>query len=342
MTSGAQHHGGIRGVTWSAVTERLRLGALRVISTLLPAILLVSAAGADARGEEALESVRVASEGRLLRITLATSSPIHAYTLARQGPPEKRDLVVRFPGLRDGTTGPVDTGDYILDISIARDEAAGKSALKVVLARAGDSLVSMEQDGTRLSLVLIPPEKRSEAADAYRIGVNDTLQLDVYGHEDLNKTLKVSPHGSINVPLIGGVKAEGRTVDEVAQEITERLGADYLRDPRVSLSIWEYLSQWVNVIGEVAQPGRYPLTGPTTLIDALSLAGGLTPKAAGEITVSRRPEEVDPSSAGEVFRIDVTELLAGQSRLNMRLRPGDVILVRGSAASAPSVEAPRH
>jgi protein involved in polysaccharide export with SLBB domain len=291
--------------------------------------------------EGALESIRVAPDGRLLRITLTASTPIQAYTLARQGPPEKRDLVVRFPGMRDATQGPIDTGDYLLEIALAREEASA-GELRMTVGRVGDSLVSVAHDGVRLSLVIIPPEKRSDAADAYRIGVNDTLQLDVFGHEDLNKTLKVSPHGSVNVPLIGTVKAEGRTVDEVAQEITERLGAEYLRDPRVSVSVWEYLSQWVNVIGEVAQPGRYPLTGPTNLIDALSLAGGLTPRAAGEITVTRRPEEVDPSSAGEVFRVEVSALLAGDSRLNMRLRPGDVILVRGSAAPAgTSAEAPR-
>jgi polysaccharide export outer membrane protein len=330
---------GDRRVALSAVRARPRRGASPFI--LLTTLLSLALSATSALAEGTLESVRVAPDGRLLRITLSTSAPIQAYTLARQGPPEKRDLVVRFPGMRDATQGPVDTGDYILEVGIAREESAG-GELKLTFARAGDSLVSVAHDGARLSLVIIPPEKRSEAADAYRLGVNDTLQLDVFGHEDLNKTLKVSPQGSVNVPLIGAVKAEGRTVDEVAQEITERLGADYLRDPRVSVSVWEYLSQWVNVIGEVAQPGRYPLTGPTTLIDALSLAGGLTPKAAGEITVTRRPEEVDPSSAGEIFRVDVTALLAGEPRLNLRLRPGDVILVRGSAApAAPSGEAPR-
>src|SRR5688572_9978252 len=246
-------HRGDRGVASSAWIARPPRRGLRPLVALLIAVWAASWLGViaapDAAAGRSLDSVRVTPEGRLLRITFTTSAPIQAYTLARQGPPEKRDLVLKLPGLNDATPGPVDTGDYLLDITIGRDETPGAAALKLVVGRAGDALVSVAQDGSQLSLVIIPPEKRSEAADAYRIGVNDTLQVDVFGHEDLNKTLKVSPHGSIHVPLIGAVKADGRTVDEVAQEITERLGADYLRDPHVSVSVWEYLSQWVNVIG---------------------------------------------------------------------------------------------
>jgi protein involved in polysaccharide export with SLBB domain len=302
------------------------------------AAILTPAAGAPraepATPAQSLSAIEVAPEGRLLRITLKTSTAIDRYTLARQGPPEKRDLVVRFPGLANATAGPADTGEYLLNIQVSSEEAPGEKGLMVVIERAGDSLVSVAQDGPRLSLVIIPPEKRSDALDAYHIGVNDTLQVDVFGHEDLNKTLKVSPHGSINVPLIGAVRADGRTVDEVAREITEKLAADYLRDPHVSVSVWEYLSQWVNVIGEVAQPGRFALTGPTSLIDVLSQAGGLTPKAGGEITVTRRADEVDPAAAGQVFHVQVEQLFAGETKLNLKMRPGDVIHVPTALAAA--------
>jgi hypothetical protein len=219
-------HRGDRGVALSAPSARPpRRGARLAVPLLILLCLAGRPVPAAAAGAPSIDSVRVAPEGRLLRITVSTSSPIQSYTLSRQGPPEKRDLVLKFPGLSDATGGPVDTGDYLLDISVARDESPGAPALKVVIGRAGDALVSVAQEGPQLSVLIIPPEKRSEAADAYRIGVNDTLQVDVFGHEDLNKTLKVSPHGSINVPLIGAVKAEGRTVDEVAQEITDRLEA---------------------------------------------------------------------------------------------------------------------
>jgi len=289
------------------------------------------ATGQPARADEAtvLRSVTVSAEGRLLRVNLKAGAPLQRYTLSRQGPPEKRDLVLRLPGFTSQTPTQVDTGDYLLPVEVTADDAG--QGLKVVLGLVGDSLVSVGQEGDQLSIVIIPPEKKSDSATAYGIGVNDSLQVDVFGHEDLNKTLKVSPRGLINFPLIGNVSVEGRTVDEVAGEITDRLSKDFIQDPHVTVSVWEYLSQWVNVIGEVAHPGRYYMTGPTSVIDAISQAGGLNEAAGPQILITRRPDEVDPASAGEVFRIDIKALFSSEgSKLNQRLRSGDILNVLGS------------
>jgi polysaccharide export outer membrane protein len=117
-------------------------------------------------------------------------------------------------------------------------------------------------------------------------------------------------------------------VDQVAVEIQERLGENYLVDPHVTVSVWEYLSQWVNVIGEVAKPGRYYMTGPTTLIDAISQAGGVKPSAGDAISVTRRPQESDPAAAGEVMRFSSSGLLSEKSSAaEFSIRPGDVIQV---------------
>lgn len=295
-------------------------------------LLIGSPAAAQPAGGGTLASIDLRPEGRLLLITLRAESPFIRYTLSRKGPPEKRDLLVRLPGFVTGLPATVDAGDYLLPISVASAPEGGSPGVDVVLGDVGDSLVSVAQEGVELRILIIPPETRSAAADSYRIGANDVLQIDVFGHEDLNKTLKVSPRGSINFPLIGTVRADGRTVDELATEITERLAKDFIQDPHVTVSVWEYLSQWVNVVGEVAHPGRYYMTGTTTLIDALSQAGGLKEGAAGEILVSRRPEEVDPASAGEVFRVEIKALLGGMDpTLNLKLRPGDVINVPGTS-----------
>ena len=308
----------------SLMSPRLALLPLALSVLVCAPALAAETAPADA-GQ--LRSITVSAEGRLLRVRLKTSGPLQRFTLSRQGPPEKRDLVVKLPGLSAQTAAQVDTGDYLLPVDVAADEGG----LKVVLGQVGDSLVSVGQEVDELSIVIIPPEKKSDAAAAYRIGVNDSLQIDVFGHEDLNKTLKVSPRGLINFPLIGNVRAEGRTVDEVEADVTERLAKDYIQDPHVTVSVWEYLSQWVNVIGEVAHPGRYYMTGPTSLIDAISQAGGLVPTAGGEILITRRPEEVDPASAGEVFRVEIKALFSTDgARLNQRLRPGDIVNVLGA------------
>jgi len=297
--------------------------AVRCAGLVLAALALGGSAAA-----ESLVSVDLVPEGRLLRIDLAATGILQDYSLSRQGPPEARDLVLRLAHCDNGLSAPVQVGDYVLPVRIEAQESDGEPALAVVFGGVGDSLVSVSQQGRRMTLLIIPPKKSSEQADAYRIGSNDMLQIDVFGHEDLNKTLKVSPSGLVNFPLIGNVHAEGKTVDEVAAEITERLGENYIQDPHVTVSVWEYLSQWVNVIGDVALPGRYYMTGPMTLIDALSQAGGLTENAGREILVTRRPEEVDPASAGEVFTIDVRKLFSTEgSRLNMRLRSGDIVNV---------------
>ncbi len=314
-------------------------GVSRLLGAFSLAVVCLGATGVPARAADAatagvIRAVDLIPEGRLLRIHLRAAAPIGRYVLSRQGPPEKRDLVVHLPGFTSEVPTPVDVGDYLLPVDIAVAVADGAPELKLVFGNVGDSLVQVAQDGADLSILIIPPEKRSEAADAYRIGVNDMLQIDVFGHEDLNKTLKVSPSGLISFPLIGNVHAGGKTVDEVSAEITDRLGADYIQDPHVTVSVWEYLSQWVNLVGEVAQPGRYYMTGPMTLIDAITQAGGLTSQAGKEILVTRRPEAVDPASAGEVFRVNIADLFSAEGgSLNLRLRSGDIVNVETGEAT---------
>ncbi|MFQ5701787.1 MAG: polysaccharide biosynthesis/export family protein [Acidobacteriota bacterium] len=294
-------------------------------------ICLAGSAGGAAAGEGVLASLTIHPQSRLLRIDLRAADAMGEYTLSREGPPESRNLVLRLPGFTSLVPATVDAGDYLLPIAVTAESGKdGGAFLKVVFGSVGDSLVQIAQKGSLLSLIVIAPPTRADIKNAYHIGVNDTLQVDVFGHDDLNKTLKVSPRGLINFPLIGNVHAEGKTVDEVAEEITRRLGENFLRDPHVTVSVWEYLSQWVNVMGDVAQPGRYYMTGPMTLIDALSEAGGLSENAGGEILVTRRPDQVDPESAGEVLRVDIAKLFSSEGNtLNVPLRSGDIIDVKG-------------
>jgi len=296
---------------------------------LLALVLAVGIATAAAAGT--LTAIDLTPEGRLLRITMTLTGEVDRYTLTRQGPPEQRDLVVRLPGFESRVPAYIDAGEYLMPIEVVASEEAGGGGLSVTFGRVGDALVQVARDAGTLTILIIPPETRSDLSNAYRIGPGDMLQIDVFGHEDLNKTLKVSPAGLINFPLIGNIRVADRTVDEVSVEITQKLEERYLREPHVTVSVWEYLSQWVNVIGEVALPGRYYLTGPTTLVDAISQAGGLTKEAGGLILITRSPDQVDPTSAGEVHRVAISRLFSGEeASLNMTLRPGDVVNVTGA------------
>ena len=278
----------------------------------------------------ALTAIRVAPEGKLVRVTLEATVALESFALSRQGPPEKRDLVLVVRGMVSGLSAtPTDVSgpEPIVPYELTAIEDKGIPTVKIVFQRGGDALVRVDHEGGKLSLLLIPPEpRRTTMAGAYRIGGDDVLAISVFGHDDLTKTTKVSPDGLINFPLIGNVTAAGRTVDEISTEIRDRLAKDFLVDPHVTVSVWEYLSQWVNVIGEIAKPGRYYLTGPTTLIDAISEAGGLRPTAGATILVTRRVQESDPADAGEVLRFSTASLLSEEKAATViRLRSGDVV-----------------
>jgi polysaccharide export outer membrane protein len=312
-----------RAIRWLA-----RAGALSVASLLLLSF-------PAAQSQPVLTGIDVELQGRLVRVTLEATGPLDRFALSRQGPPNDRDLVLTLHGV-ERAGGFERAGAEAVELGVPYEitavEEEGRPGLRVVMARAGDSLVRLDQEAGRLSLVVIPLEKsRPQSGDAYFIGADDVLSVSVFGHEDLTRTVKVSPDGVINYPLIGNVRAARRTVDEIAAEIRERLAVNFLVDPHVTVSVWEYLSQWVNVMGEVIKPGRYYMTGPTTLIDAISQAGGLKPTAGDAILVTRRPEESDPAAAWEPFHFSTPSLLSDkEGAADFRMRPGDVVNVLAS------------
>ena len=111
----------------------------------------------------------------------------------------------------------------------------------------------------------------------YRIGPNDVIRVQVFGEEDLTVESKVSGEGKINYPLLGMIPVDGRTIEELQQELTVRLAAGFVRQPKVSVSIVRHRNFYVS--GEVRTPGGYPYEEGLTVEKALSLAGGLTEKA---------------------------------------------------------------
>lgn len=110
---------------------------------------------------------------------------------------------------------------------------------------------------------------------AYLVGPFDKLKIDVFGIEELsNREVQTDAAGQISFPLAGTIDAAGRTPQEVARLIEERLRDRFIRDPQVSVNLSETLSQVVTVDGEVEQPGVYPVMGDMSLIRAVATAGG--------------------------------------------------------------------
>lgn len=130
---------------------------------------------------------------------------------------------------------------------------------------------------------LAPPDaiaRVSPGATEYRIGPQDTLDINVSQLPDLTKTVEVDPAGRILLPLIGQVQASGRTPMELSDDIATDLKKKYMKDPIVVVSVKEAQGQKVTVDGAVSKPGVYALAGPTTLLQAVALAQGPDPKLA--------------------------------------------------------------
>jgi len=108
----------------------------------------------------------------------------------------------------------------------------------------------------------------------YLIGPQDELDVNVFQIEDLSKKVRVETSGTILLPLIGQVRASGRTVKDLSEDISQKLGEKYVKDPLVTVTVTESASQKVTVDGAVMQPGIYPISGNTTLTQAVALARG--------------------------------------------------------------------
>ena len=164
----------------------------------------------------------------------------------------------------------------------------------------------------------------------YTIGPHDVLGITVWGQADLSRDYGVDPDGFIPFPLIGRVKAAGSTPKELAAQLTELLGKDYLVNPQVIVAVKEYLSQKVQVLGAAEKPGVYYLTGPTTLLEILSRAGGFASTAGKQVLLVRNNGASDGSSAA--VRLSLEKIQAGDPSENTRVQSQDIVIVSKAQA----------
>jgi polysaccharide export outer membrane protein len=168
----------------------------------------------------------------------------------------------------------------------------------------------------------------------YVIGAQDVVTVTVYDHVDLTGSFTVESDGSLTYPLIGRIKAAGLTLREFENALKTALSDGFLKNPQLSVSMDQYKSQRVFVMGEVRAPGAYQLTGNMTVIEALAKAGGTTQAAYEEVLVVRPhanakgdgPARVDDSEA-TVLRANIREMQSGSLSQNLTLKDGDTIVV---------------
>jgi len=130
-----------------------------------------------------------------------------------------------------------------------------------------------------LAMMLWAAASAAYCAEDYSLQPGDTLLVTVWKEPDLTSELLVRPDGGVSMPLAGDIRAAGRTVEDVRGDIDQRL-RKYIPDVAVTVSLKQSAGNQIFVIGKVNRPGPYPIIRPVDVMQALSLAGGMTPFAA--------------------------------------------------------------
>jgi polysaccharide export outer membrane protein len=164
----------------------------------------------------------------------------------------------------------------------------------------------------------------AEQTQPYLLAPEDVLEISVWKEEGLQKEVLVRPDGVITFPLIGDVQASGKTIEQLRDEITKRLEEKYISNPAVSISLLKVGGNQFYVIGQVNRPGQYMAGHYIDVMQALSIAGGLTPFAAkNKIIILRR-------SNGKVRAIpfEYNDIESGKHlEQNIILKDGDTLVV---------------
>lgn len=184
------------------------------------------------------------------------------------------------------------------------------------------------------SAVVAPSESGAPQA-VYTLGASDVIVVNVLGQTTMSGRYQIGTDGAFEFPLIGRIEARGKDTEALQREITDRLSKGYLRKPQISVSVVEYGSQRIYVVGEARIPGSVAVTGGITLLGAISRAGGLTDTAGGEFMLIRPaagasapgPSLPSEASATIVFRANTRELRSGTLTRNDVLQPGDTIFI---------------
>jgi polysaccharide export outer membrane protein len=224
-----------------------------------------------------------------------------------------------------------------------------KAARSILLAAVACSASAWAQDVPRLALrmsgELTAPMPGAEMAAArptaaapldtasrmglgdYRIGREDLLEIQVFGVDQLARTVRVNSFGMVSLPLIGSVPVGGMTAPEAERLISRKLAENFLQDPQVSVFIKEYTNQRVTVEGAVAKPGIYPLRGQSTLLRTLAIAGGQGSLSDMSNVVLFR----DANGKREAQVFDVERIRRGELE-DPQILNDDVIVVNRSGA----------
>lgn len=199
------------------------------------------------------------------------------------------------------------------DISKTAAAAIGLAAL--IAIGAGQPRTAFAQAPASSAVGEHELHQRSESS--LRIGIGDMVHVDVFDTPELSAKIRVNADGAVDLPVAGNTVVAGMSPRQAADAVAKRLKeAQIMTNPRVTVTIAEYATQQISVLGEVRNPGNYLLLGPHSLYNALSAAGGTSEKAGGDIVIThaadpQNPETV-PSSSPDFAKLQrMTAVRAG-------------------------------
>lgn len=171
------------------------------------------------------------------------------------------------------------------------------------------------------SLAVSPSKELMRTAGVYRVGKRDVLEIRIWNQPELSGPYRVNENGKIKLPLVGELKVAGYGVEEITS-ILEKRFADYIKNPQILVAVKEYAAKKVYLLGEVKNPGVYPLLEPTTTLQLISMAGGFNPTALLEASYIIR--------SGKVYPVNLQDVLFnGEVKQNFYLEDGDIIFIPG-------------
>lgn len=191
----------------------------------------------------------------------------------------------------------------------------------LILTACSSPATLSERSGTRTE-----GTAAGDASPLYVIGPGDSLNVFVWGDNELSTEVVVRPDGLITTPLVEDLQASGRTPTELARNLEMKLSR-FVKNPKVTVSITNFVGRYteqVRVVGQAAQPQSLPYRDGMTLLDVIISVGGLTEFAAGnKATIVRKV-----NGKAQQFRVRLDDLIRdGDISANTRMMPGDVLII---------------
>lgn len=300
---------------------------MRSITNIAAALLVAGCAGANVAGDglQTITDLRVLDLESRTQIVMVVERKLDYTYFSLEDPPRLViNLLNTSPGLYTDRI-EVQKGSVLsIDIHSKRNPHVA-SRVEIVLTRLVVPEVRADQNRLVIELPKSKADEVGRVVEQYRIGPEDQLEVQVWKNADLTRQVTVRPDGKISLPLVGDVQASGLTTDELEQEIVTRL-SKFIEAPHVSILVSAVNSYYYYITGEISKPGKYPLKGRTSLLQAVSMAGGFTPFASrNDISVFRK----NPNGATEKrIRVRYNDILkSADGKANILLQTGDTIVI---------------